>query len=498
MPEMQCNLDITTRVLLGHIQDHLAQNGISGYVVGGFLRDLVLGRPERDIDVALGGNAPDIGSSLARELDAKLVPLDETNGVVRLILLRPEDNNRQIDLSTIHGEITSDLRRRDLTIDALACDLAIPIWNQSGPLTLELIDPLGGLMDIKDRLVRATGDDVFKQDALRLMRAVRFAAELGFSIDCNTESLIRRDAFLLQQVAGERVREELLRLLTLIGTDATLIYMQELDLVTAIIPELAPSVGLKQHSDHQWDVFKHSAHSVAAFDFLLRRCQWPHSNPSVLDDVPWNESLSTYFNTTISHTSTRRELIKLAALLHDIAKPQTRTVAPNGKLCFYGHPQEGAPIVEKIMERLRFSTKENKLVTSIVRHHLRPVQISGDDAMPSRRAVYRMLRDMGDAAPATLYFSLADHLATRGNKLDLTNWRHHANIVAYALSESENVASITPEPLLNGYDLQHEFGLIPGVRLGKIMIELNEAQATGEITSKEEARQYTARLIETI
>jgi len=495
MPVMQCNLDPKTRALLGHIQAFLAQRGCEGYIVGGFPRDMFLGRPIRDLDIALGGDAATLGNELALELGARPVLLDEINGVVRLILLKFGDDNRQLDLSTMHGNITADLRRRDFTIDALAINIALPPWDSNNTQTVELIDPLNGLKDIKDGFVRAIGPDVFREDAIRLLRAVRLAAELGLIIESATAALICRDAHLLQQTAGERVREELLRLLTLTGTDETILLMQELGLLTAIIPELAPAVGLKQHNDHQWDVFKHSARSVAALDFILRQSSWSYASPTVLDDVPWNESLISHFQTTISPISTRRELGKLAALLHDIAKPQTQGISPSGKLCFYGHPQEGAPVVEKILERLRFSTKENRLVTTIVRHHLRPVQMGGDDALPTRRAVYRMLREVGDATIDTLFFSLADHLATRGDNLDLTNWRHHANIVAYVLSESARTASVVPIALLNGHDLQCELGLKPGVKLGQILDELREAQATGEITSKEEARKYAARLL---
>jgi len=495
MPKMQINLEPKARVLLSRLQALLAYKRCCGYIVGGFVRDLVLGRPARDIDIAIDGDATVLGRELASELGAKPVILDDAHGAVRLVMLKPEDSDWQIDLSSLYGSLETDLKRRDFTINALACDIAATSWDQPDALAIEIIDPLGGLNDIKDGLVRATGGKVFHHDAVRLLRAIRLAANLRFQVEDVTEELIKRDALLIQQEAGERVREELLQILKSNETDETLLYMQKLGLLTAVIPELAPSVGLEQRNEHQWDVFQHSAHSVTALDFLLRQGNWPYANTEVLCDVPWSESTADYFRTPLSPVSTHRELGKLAALLHDIAKPQTKAVSPSGRLCFYGHPQEGALITEKILERLRFSTREKKLVVAVVHHHLRPVQICEDGVLPTKRAVYRLIRDLGEMVTDTLFFSLADHLATRGESLDLTNWRHHANIVACVLAESARVESVVSTQLLNGRDLQHELGLKPGVRLGQILTELREAQMAGEISDRDEALCYARYML---
>jgi poly(A) polymerase len=271
--------------------------------------------------------------------------------------------------------------------------------------------------------------------------------------------------------------------------------MQQLGLLTAVFPELEPSINLTQHGEHQWSVLEHSLRSVKSLDFLLRRDDWPHADISILEDVPWDEKLAAHFDKPVNSQSTHRELCKLAAILHDVAKPQTRTISKSGKLRFYGHPQEGALIASEIMERLRFSTREKNIVVTIVANHLRPVQMNQEEPLPSRRAVYRFVRDIGDAVIDTLFFSLADHLATRGDNLDLTNWQHHANIVAHVLRESEREARVLPARLIDGYDLQRELGLEPGVRLGSVLAELREAYAAGEITSRVEALSYAEEFI---
>ena len=494
MPEIAVVFQPEAYTLLAALKAFFTGTGLDAFVVGGFPRDLVLNRQAMDIDVALDADIDAIGQRLAEKLDARPVLLDEVNRIIRLVLRQPGLQGWHVDLSLLYHSLDEDLERRDFTLDAMSIALN-ELDLSSRQANLRIYDPLGGLNDIGAGLIRATGKEVFKNDSIRLLRAVRLAAELRFLIESGTESLIRRDSNLICTSAGERVREELLRLLSLTGTAQSLLYMERLGLLTSLIPEIIPSVGLEQHDEHQWNVFEHSARSAAAFDFLLKRDAWPYAGESVLDDVPWNTRLKMHFEKHLSPVSTHRELGKLAALLHDVAKPQTRTISNSGRLRFYGHPQQGAAVAESIMERLRFSSRENKLVSTVIRYHLRPVQMSHGDEMPSRRAVYRFVRDLGTAAEDTLFFSLADHLATRGENLDLTNWRHHANIVAYVLAEASRTEMASPRKLLDGYDLQRQFGLHPGPALGEILDELREAQATGEIASRDEAIAYTKELI---
>jgi poly(A) polymerase len=326
------------------------------------------------------------------------------------------------------------------------------------------------------------------------MRAVRLSAELGFKPDAATETRIIRDSHLINRAAGERVREELLSLFRLSGSDEHLDYMYKTGLLPALIPELEASVGLVQPTEHAWDVFHHSLKSIAALDFILRRGHWPYAGASVLDDIPWNEQLEAYFASPVSHGSTRREIIKMAALLHDIAKPQTRTLTDSGRIRFFGHPQQGAPLAASILRRLRFSQREVRMAEIIVGQHLRPVQLGTGD-QPTPRAAYRYYRDLEEAAVDTLYFSLADHLAARGPELDLTNWRWHANMVACLLAAGETRQDIVaPVKLVDGHDLC-KLGLNAGPRTGQILETIREAQAAGEVTSREGALELANMLI---
>jgi poly(A) polymerase len=329
-----------------------------------------------------------------------------------------------------------------------------------------------------------------------LLRGVRLSADLGFSVEPETEALIRRDHELIKNVAGERIREELLRLLALPDSYNTIVYLDKMGLLTAIIPEISPMRDVDQPQEHTWNVFHHSVRSISALDFILRKSGWEFAGEEVLAGIPWDEKIESYFETKVSPLATRRVLTKLAALLHDVAKPQTRIVNEYGKVRFYGHPQEGAPVAASILEGLRFSNREIKFVEAVVRYHLRPVQMTEDAAPPTRRAAYRYFRDMGEAAYATLYFSLADHLATRGPNLESGNWDWHVGVAAHLITEHEKTpAAAEPVRLLDGHDLKHELGMAPGRRMGELLEELLEAQAAGEVTTRQEALDYVKKLV---
>jgi len=481
----------TASSLLAKVNNCLTEQDINSYVVGGFVRDALLERDTADIDIAIASDALEIAPRVATALGGKYVLLDRVNRIGRVILISKEASSREgqweLDFSTFEGTIEQDLARRDFTIDAMAVNLG-HFGNR--PADVQLIDPFDGLNDLRQGIVRAVTKTTFESDAARLLRAVRLAAELGFSIDKETEGLIRLHSHLITSVAGERVREELLRLLAISASQRLLTYLDELGLLTALIPELSPMKGVAQPREHFWDVFNHSLNVVSAVDYLLRQGTWEYASEEVLAIAPWSAQLAQHFNMEVSHGSTGRLLLKLAALLHDIAKPQTKAIDTSRRTRFLGHAREGADVVVNILGRLRFSTKEIKLIETMVRHHLRPTQMS-DNELPTHRAIYRYFRDTGEAGIDTLFLSLADHLATRGPHLDMNNWRKHANMVEYVLTQHSREASLTAPPkLVDGHDLVRIFGISPGPEIGELLEVVREAQASGEVATRDEALAY--------
>ena len=471
---------------LAPVSSFLAQQRIESYLVGGVLRDMLLERDTGDIDIAVRGDALEIAHQVATALGGKYVLLDEINRVGRVVLVN-EANRWELDFGTLKGSIEQDLAQRDFTIDAMAVDL-----SQLGkePTDIKLIDPFSGWNDLHQGVIRVVAETAFESDAVRLLRAVRLAAELGFTIDNETETLIRRYSYLIASVAGERIREELLRLLAVSQSRQFLYYLDELGLVTVMIPELAQAKGVKQPKEHFWDIFDHSIETVDAVDFLLREGARGYATEEVLAIAPWSAKLAQHFGLEVSRGSTRRLLLKLAALLHDIAKPQTKAIEANGRIRFFGHAKEGAAMAVNILERLRFSTKEVKLAEIIVRHHLRPGQMS-HNGLPTRRAIYRYFRDTGEAGIDILFLSLADHLATRGPHLALAQWREHAQTVEYVLQQRfQEESLVSPPKLVDGHDIINIFGLSPGPRIGELLEAVREAQAAGELATREKALSY--------
>jgi poly(A) polymerase len=473
------------------ISNFLVKQDIKSYLVGGVIRDVILERSTADIDITIEGDALEIARQVATSLGGKYVLLNETNRMGRVVLSHKE-GWWEIDFSTLKGSIKQDLAQRDFTIDAMAVDL-----SQLGKEHIDgmLIDPFHGWDDVQHGVIRIVTETAFESDPVRLLRAVRLAAELGFTIDKETETLIRNYAYLISGVAGERTREELLRLLAVPQARKFLPYLDDLGLITAVIPELIQEKGVEQPKEHFWNVFTHSLETVAAVDFLLRQGNLVYAGEEVLSVAPWSTELVQHFASEVSHGSTRGVLLKLAALLHDVAKPQTRTIEADGRMRFLGHAQDGAAMVVNILGRLRFSTREVKLVETMVRHHLRPMQMS-QEGLPSRRAIYRYFRDTAEAGIDTLILSLADHLATRGPQLELVQWREHSQLVEYVINQYfQEEKLVKPPKLVDGHDLINIFGISPGPRMGELIEALCEAQATGELTTRGEALNYIDSLL---
>jgi poly(A) polymerase len=472
--------------ILNKLSDFLSGR-VKAYLVGGFIRDSRLKRTTADIDIALSGNALELAPEIARALGGKFILLDKQNRICRVVVVdkkAPLEGRWQLDFTSLEDSIEQDLGRRDFTIDAIAIEL-----NKVGG-DFTPVDPFNGLKDLEKKVIRAVAETVFEDDAVRLLRAVRLAAELGFSLDERTEVLVKSQCHLIANVAGERLREELVRLLAVPHPESFLAHLDELGIITALFPELARAKGVEQPREHAWNVFDHSLQTVIAVDFLLRQGSWPYASDKALAVVPWSDKLAEHFDQEVGGGSRRRALLKLAALLHDISKPETKAVGEDGRTHFLGHDKLGATAAADILARLRFSGKEAKLVEIVINYHMRPGQMS-QQGLPSPRAIYRYFRDSGEAGIDILFLSLADHLATRGPKLDMAGWREHARMVEYVLAKHfEQQELAFPTKLVDGHDLIEIFGLKPGPALGEILEAVREAQASGELNDRQEALDY--------
>ena len=476
--------------LLTRLSSILTQHQCQAYVVGGFVRDQLLGRDTDDIDIAVSGNALNLAQKVAEAMGGKYVLLDEANRIARVVVM---ENDKQIylDFAPCAGAIEDDLERRDFTIDALAIEL------QGLPSdSFEVIDPFAGRADLKAKSVRAVSPQIFHDDAARLLRAARLAAELNFKIEPTTERLLQQNCQLAKHIPGERTREELLRVLAVHGAADWIRYLDRLGLLLAIIPELGAMKEVEQPKEHYWNVFDHSLETIAAVEFMLREGNWKYVTHDILSATLWSDEIKQHFDEQVSGSSNRRQLLKLGGLLHDIAKPATKTVEESGKVRFLGHGKEGAAIAAEILRRLRFSSNEIRLVENLVYHHLRPAQMS-NEGLPSSKAIYRYFRDTESAGLDILFLALADYLATHGPRLDVVEWQQHNQLISYIYQEHLKQQEKTlPVKLVDGHDIIAILGLSPGPIIGEILAKVQEAQATGEVNNKEEALSLARKLME--
>ena len=471
------------------VRQFFVSRDLHAYLVGGAVRDALLGRKTDDLDVAVETSGPrllELTRDLADALDGRYVLLHYEMGAARVVL----PNGPVIDLIAAPDGITCDLARRDFTVNAMAAPLD---EMDSGDRRVDVIDLHDGRADLAAGTLRAVSPEAFDDDPVRLIRAPRFAAQLGLILSDDTRTVIRLKADLLVRSSPERVRDELLKIFAAPRVMDSVRMMDDLGLLSIVIPELDDAREVSQPKEHYWDVFSHCVETVGKVEAILG----PRSDEEdwALSLVPTFPDMDSYFEERISDGHSRSTLVRLSGLVHDIAKPATKTREENGRIRFLGHHKVGAEVVDEILERLRFGTRGRQFVSGLVRHHLRPKQMAEPGAMPSRRALFRYYREVGDAAIATLYLNMADYLAARGPLLERDEWREHCDLMAYIL----NATFETPAAprLINGSDVMDEFGIGPGPLVGKLLNAVAEAQAADEVETRDDAMRLVGRMLET-
>ena len=470
--------------------------GVAAYLVGGSVRDALLGRDAADMDIAVDGDAASVGGALADALGGRYLRLSQDWQVSRIIL--PSGSGpAHIDLTAIESDIERDMRRRDFTINAMALPL-----QRAGQADCRdfLIDPRGGLRDLRRGVVRMTSAAALEEDAVRPLRGARFVAQLGFALDDDTAAAMRRQAARVTDAAPERARDEFMKMLQAPNPRNGLRLMDDLGLLCALMPELADAKGVEQPKEHYYDVFNHLVESVGWVDAVF--CDDGHDGGGVsagdaLSSVPRFEGIREYFGGAVSDGYDRLTFLKLTALLHDVAKPATKTIEASGRIRFIGHHIEGEQAAREMLVRLRFAKGGVEHVAGMVRHHLRPTQMAQKGDMPTPRALYRYYRDVGDTAVDTLYLNIADYLAARGPALERGDWISHCELIRHILEEGRRQkAPETLSRLVNGYDIMKEFSLAPGPAVGRLLAMAHEAQACGDVTTRAQALALVERGLE--
>ena len=465
----------TLRVL----RDLAAARNLEVYLVGGSVRELALGRPAPDLDLAVSAQTLELARELAAALNGTFVLLDEQERTARVV-----SREEILDLAEFRApSLEGDLRGRDFTINALALDLQGILG--AGPR--RVVDPLGGLEDLSRGLIRMVSAENLAADPLRLLRAYRFAATHGFSLTPETEAAIRRQVREFSRVAGERVHQELFVLLGVSRAGDILARMDRVGLLLQIFPELEDLKGVDQNGYHHLDVFHHSLAAVCHLEEVLA--------------APWR-----YFGDLAGELASyaaappRAALLKLAALFHDAGKPRvkSRRTDPD-RFTFYYHEKVGIEIFTGVVRRLRLSTAESRLVATLIQLHMRPFLLLGAfrERELSFRALGRLVRAARADLPGLFALAMADSLAGQGPQKPADA----EEVLGELADEAYHFLKERLEPqerlprLISGHDLIR-LGLTPGPRFRQILTAVEEAQWEGVVRIREDAFRLVRRLLD--
>lgn len=430
----------------------LEKGGFEAYLVGGCVRDLIMGRTPKDWDITTNANPEQIIGLFEKTV------YENTFGTVGVCIPSVsgetgDDNVKQDNLSVIHetkydivevtpyrieakysdfrhpdqvlfsNNIEDDLKRRDFTINAIA-------YN---PNKGQIIDLYKGQEDIKDKIIRAVGEapDRFNEDALRMLRAIRFATQLNFAIDYATMQAIVDNSDLLKNISSERIRDEFTKIIESSDPSLGIGMLSKLGLLKHIIPELEEGIGCDQGGAHIYDVFEHCLHAVA-------------------------HSADKGFSTEI----------RLAALFHDIGKPRTRRKGEKKAYTFYGHEVVGARMAKVIMERLKYGRKETDQVVSFVRNHM----FFSDTEQISLSAVRRIVQKVGkDHIWELMNIRECDRVGMKKAEAPYRLRKYHA-MIEEVLHDPISVGQLA----IDGEVMKGELGMAPSRRMGWILHALLE------------------------
>lgn len=447
------------------------------YLVGGSVRDLLLGFKDiKDIDLLFPSGSEVVARAFADKIRGSFFFLDEERRISRVVK-QQNGETLQFDFSNFEGpDLHADLARRDFTMNAMALDLREFINTQS---LAGVIDLFHGREDVKKKLVRAARPETFDEDPLRLLRAVRFAATLGFTIEKGTAEHIRWRAKRVAEPSPERQRDELFMILSARNAEKHLLLMESLGLLSPLLPELDTLRGFAPGKFHVHDVLTHSIKTAEYVDSVLTDLSAisPEHAGGVL----------THLEESLEHLVPRKAALRFACLLHDIAKPETFTKA-DGHVRFHGHDNLGAEKAVLICRRFRISRDTEALVSAVIKHHMRLFNLSTPGG-PGKNAMYRYCRDLGNALPESLILAQADARATY-EIMPKEKFTSTENSMAAVLDYYyTRFLKTEAKPLVTGQDLIAQ-GLKPGPRFREVLDAIKERQAEGTVTTREEALHY--------
>jgi poly(A) polymerase len=499
-------LDLKLPALLSAVQQ--AAPTAELYLVGGAVRDALLGRLSTDLDFVLPGPAISTARRIAGTLNADFYVLDEALDMARVLVQGEAAARTILDFSALRTidrivdrpgrapgaaeVLEADLLGRDFTINAIAYD----------PGRQAILDPLDGAADLRAGLVRCCAATSIADDSIRILRGVRLAAELGFTIEPQTREQMKQAAALLDGISSERKRDEFFKILDGPAPAASVRALESLGTLGHFMHELSLMKGVQQPKPHVQDVWEHTLSVMRHLEVILAALGAQVEGAG--DDDMFVQALASrlrrfaarfasHFEKRLNVERSHRALLLFAALYHDVGKPGTRSSETGGRIRFLGHEADGAVSAARRAADWNLSNAEMRAIETIVKNHMRfPAfveQLESAGELPTRRAIYRYFQDAGEAAVDLVLLGLADLRGKLESTLTAQMWESALQVAGMLLENfwDKPQETIAPPRLVTGTDLMRECGLEEGPLVGQLLGAIREGQAVGEINSRAEA-----------
>ena len=439
-----------------------------GYLVGGIIRDSLMGKSSVDRDIAIKG-AEEFAHKIANKFDGTFITLDSVNKIFRVVL---PDKTNFLDISEIEGStIEEDLKRRDFTINAIAYDLK----ND------KFIDTTGGINDLENKVLRHISDKNFEDDPLRILRGFRFFSTTGFRMTEELESTISKYAHLILKPAPERINYELMKLLGGKYAAETLLKMNEFGILEKLFPFVKEMKQVPPNTHHHLDLLHHVVETVRQIEI-----QYENLTGEVKEHL---QKVDFGGFPRINH-------LKLAGFMHDIGKFSCWTIEENGRHRFIKHADIGAELAIPFLKKMKFSKKQIEYITCMIKNHIYPSNVIAAPDL-NDKIMMRYIRKMEDNVIDNIILAKADRLSARGIEVTEEMVENNLNGLDRLLKfYMEKKDTLKPLPkLLTGNEIMEILQIKPSPQLGEVINKLREAQLNGDINTPDEAINFIKTLV---
>jgi poly(A) polymerase len=460
-----------------------SQMGAEVYLVGGRIRDFLLNKKTGDFDFAVKGDSSSFAKELAKALEGSYILLDKETKLSRVVL----DDGITLDFSPLKGnDIEEDLSNRDFTINAMA--LPITLLNKDFSFNpSDIIDPLRGQEDLKKGIIKQCSREGFSQDPLRMLRAVRLKSNCGFVVECRTEQNIKQNASLIKNVSGERISQEFFEILGSNQSHDHITYMdQTLGLIEEIFEEVKDMKDVGKCAYHVVDSWQHSVYTLHVIENII------YANGYFEDHV--RIEYENHSKQKLSGNRTRMQLMKFAALFHDIGKPSAMKIDETGRVRFRGHEVTGVKIIKDIGQRLKLSRKEIDILSKLVYNHMIPLVLYKKNDLSSE-SIFKLFKNMQEDTLDLLLVSLSDIISTRQllhPEEPMGMYKVHIEFLANNyLTRYRQLFDISH--IITGEDIKENFSILESHLIGELIERVRYAIFAGEVSNKEDALEYIER-----